>query len=974
MQRNRFGPLATCLSYVIILSSVPVSAGVNLYVSPAGNDGNTCSSSLPCRQIRRALELVDHGDTILVADGTYKGFTVSNMHGNQGNPITIKAQGSNATVVKTTDRPDNRDTIFITWSSYITIDGLRSFNANRAAIRVDESPHVTIRNCVLGNNGVWGIFTDFSDDLLIEDNETYGSVDEHGIYASNSGDRPVIRGNRVYNNRGNGIHVNGDISSGGDGIISGALIEGNIVYNNGRSGGSAINMDGVLDSTIRNNILYNNHATGIGMYQINGGDGPRNNKVYHNTVHQAQDGRYALMIWDSTGPIAVRNNILYHPNPARGGIVYLTSRDVAHTNSDYNVLDRVSPDDGGTVYSLEEWQAQGRERHSLSATPRALFVNAAGGNYHLAAASPAIDRGQTQRTVTRDFEGHPRPQGAASDLGADETGGGAPAPHIRVTPTSLAFGQVSVGSADDLTVTVRNTGGGTLTGSASTAAPFRLVGAASYSLAPNQTARITVRFSPTASGVASRFLTLTGGGGASVSLSGTGATALPVLTVTPTSLFFGTVSVGSTAKLSVTVRNSGGGTLTGSASTSAPFSVVGTASYSLAAHQTATIVVRFSPGVPGAASRKLSLTGAAGASVDLGGTGAGPSVGEPVAWKSTEGVAVSGNNLTKNVAIGWGNSGASSTKALMAGAGFVEHTIRETKTSRMLGLSNGNSNNRGDDIDFSLYSTADGKLRVYEKGVLRGTFGPYNSGDKLRVAVVGGVVRYYRNASLLYSSKTAPQLPPRRRLGPLQSGGHAPACGHLRELGRVQRRSGSVDGRGRGVGLRQQPDQECRDRLGQRRRHLHEVPACGRRLRRAHRARDEHVPHARPQQRKFQQDLGGHRLRPLRDGRRQAARLREGSASRDLRILQLRRQAARRRRGGCRPLLPKLFASLLEPEASHLSPHRGHGPLQSGGHAGPGGHVPELELGLQPAGGLEERGRGHGIDAQPQQGRARRLG
>src|SRR5262245_60907727 len=124
MQQIRHGSLLVRLSFVvIILSPLPAfAAGVNLYVSPSGSDANTCLQTLPCREIRRALELVDHGDTILVADGTYKGFTISNLHGNNGNPITIKAQGSNAVVVKTTDRPDNRDTIFITFSSYIVVD------------------------------------------------------------------------------------------------------------------------------------------------------------------------------------------------------------------------------------------------------------------------------------------------------------------------------------------------------------------------------------------------------------------------------------------------------------------------------------------------------------------------------------------------------------------------------------------------------------------------------------------------------------------------------------------------------------------------------------------------------------------------------------------------------------------------------------------------------------------------------------
>src|SRR4029453_17768498 len=90
-------------------------------------------------------------------------------------------------------------------------------------------------------NGRWGVLTGFSDDLLIEDNEMSRSVAEHGIYVSNSGDRPGIRRNHVWGNSGNGIHMNGDLSQGGDGVISGAVVEGNLIHGNGRTGGSGIN-------------------------------------------------------------------------------------------------------------------------------------------------------------------------------------------------------------------------------------------------------------------------------------------------------------------------------------------------------------------------------------------------------------------------------------------------------------------------------------------------------------------------------------------------------------------------------------------------------------------------------------------------------------------------------------------------------------------------------------------------------------
>jgi parallel beta-helix repeat protein len=327
-------------------------------------------------------------------------------------------------VLKTTDRTDNRDTIFITYSSFIVIDGLRSFSANRAAVRVSSSQRITIRNGVFGSNAKWGIFTDFSDDLLIENNECYGSVGEHGIYVSNSGDRPVVRGNRVHDNRASGIQLNADASMGGDGLITGALIERNVVYNNGVGGGGAINMDGVQTSTVRNNLLYNNHATGIVNYAYNGAAGPKGMEILNNTVYQASDGRYAVMVWRTAGPNRLRNNILYHPNAYRGSISYESATDVSSTDSDYNVITRVTPDDSTTLLTLAQWQAQGHEPHSITALPTALFVNAATNDFRLRTGSAAIDRGAALSTVTTDIQGAARPAGAGWDVGSYEGASG----------------------------------------------------------------------------------------------------------------------------------------------------------------------------------------------------------------------------------------------------------------------------------------------------------------------------------------------------------------------------------------------------------------------------------------------------------------------------------------------------------------------------------------------------------------------
>jgi parallel beta-helix repeat protein len=403
--------------------TAPPGTTATYYVGPAGSDTNDCSVTRRCREISRALTLVRAGDTIDVADGSYRGFDVRNLNGTIGRPITIIARGRNAVITATTDRPDNRDNVFITMSAYIIVDGIRTFSAPRAGLRVDQSPSVTIRNSVFGNNTRWGLFTDFSDDLLIEGNEAYGSMMEHGIYVSNSGDRPVVRGNTVHDNAASGIQLNADVTQGGDGLITGALIENNIIYNNGRSGGAALNLDGVQSSMVRNNIFYNNHASGIAAFRIDGAQGPRGLNIYHNTIDMPADGRYALRLTDTTGRNTIRNNIFYNQNAARGGISFNTPADVANADSDYNVFfggaAAVTPDDGTTRYTLAEWQARGFDLNSLTGTLAALFMSP-GVDYHLRPGSPAIDRGQRLTEVTIDFEGNIRPRGTTSDIGADE--------------------------------------------------------------------------------------------------------------------------------------------------------------------------------------------------------------------------------------------------------------------------------------------------------------------------------------------------------------------------------------------------------------------------------------------------------------------------------------------------------------------------------------------------------------------------
>jgi Ca2+-binding RTX toxin-like protein len=389
------------------------------YVATTGSDQNAGSTDQAAwRTLQYAADHVQAGDTVVVRAGTYTGFDLTTS-GSATQQIKFLADSGTVINARNATTPDG---INLEGASWVTISGFEVAGIDRAGIRSVTNSHVTITNNYTHNNGYWGIFTGFSDDLDIENNVCTYSVQQHGIYVSNSGDRPIIRNNVCAYNHDCGIHMNGDISQGGDGIISGALVEGNIIYGNGAGGGSGINCDGVQDSTIQNNLLYDNHASGISLYQIDGGGPSKNDVIANNTVLVASDGRWAINVTNGATGTTLVNNILYNYGSYRGS-VSVSADSLSGLKSDYNaVMDRFTSDDGNTVQTLAQWQtATGQDAHSIIATPSQLFVNVSTNDYHLSSTSPAIDKGTSTNAPTYDLEGHARPAGNGYDIGAYES-------------------------------------------------------------------------------------------------------------------------------------------------------------------------------------------------------------------------------------------------------------------------------------------------------------------------------------------------------------------------------------------------------------------------------------------------------------------------------------------------------------------------------------------------------------------------
>jgi RHS repeat-associated protein len=128
---------------------------------------------------------------------------------------------------------------------------------------------------------------------------------------------------------------------------------------------------------------------------------------------------------------------------------------------------------------------------------------------------------------------------------------------------------------------------------------------------------------------------------------------------------------------------------------------------------------------------------------------------QPVVWTQFVNASGSASSLTKTADHWAWDAGAISTQSL-SGDGYVEVTA--TASILFIGLGQGNTDATHLDVDFALYTEA-GQLYVRENGEVKASLGAVAVGDKLRVSVEDGEVKYRKNGILLHTSATAPTFP-----------------------------------------------------------------------------------------------------------------------------------------------------------------------------------------------------------------------
>jgi len=468
VEDSQASPMTAEKSFTVAMTAAP--AGYDpYYVSSTGSDSNNGAFDQPWGTLQYAVDHCPAGGTVFVEPGTYIGFRVENS-GTAAQPKAILSETPGAAIVNAKHptrakhgsyvevekyNDTGNDTI-----SYWTIDGftVHGLDTSTYGIDVRVTSHITIVNNFVDHAARTGIHAPFSDYVFI-DNNTCFSTGEHGIYVTNSSDYGVCSRNTLYGNPGCGIHMNGDASSGGDGIMSGWVIEKNIAYSNA----NGYDADGVDTSVWRNNLAYANSSKGI---QVAGADGAvwsRNDRFVNNTLVCPAGGFYPLNFYcDSTSkPLPtgnrVFNNILFSYNDYSGrGSMCVNSYMLTDFQSDYNVvMNWFGIDDNATTQQLTQWRTRGYDAHSVQTTTTsdtALWVDPVNAtvalrDFHLKAGSVAIDHGTTLTDVTDDITGMSRPQGSAYDIGAYEVAVAGPAT-LSITTTSMVSGLV--GSAYSL--------------------------------------------------------------------------------------------------------------------------------------------------------------------------------------------------------------------------------------------------------------------------------------------------------------------------------------------------------------------------------------------------------------------------------------------------------------------------------------------------------------------------------------------
>jgi hypothetical protein len=369
--------------------------------------------------LQAAADAARGGDLVAVAAGRYAGFVIGDKpDAGDRAYVHFKALGRPGEV--TIDRPSDRDRewmVLLQAAHHVIVQGFEIAGDTGpglppkgplAGIMIDgdfgrsgkNAHHVVVVGNFSHNHHKWGLHATDSHTALLQDNLFALSCREHSAYVSDGSDNYVIRRNVFFGSPSSGLQCNIDSISSlhevlkhpamkayppeeptrawATGLVQLAtsifgehnfpdgrgvnfIIEDNVMNANGRAGAAALNLAGLQDSLIQNNLMYDNHAHGIAEWDdgnpydfsfvVPGPKTPadvtspeslplwgcRNNRIRNNTVLMSSEHRGALLMVNGSWGNRVRNNVIVNDQPSS---LEVSSTAIYRLDSSHNVLNK----------------------------------------------------------------------------------------------------------------------------------------------------------------------------------------------------------------------------------------------------------------------------------------------------------------------------------------------------------------------------------------------------------------------------------------------------------------------------------------------------------------------------------------------------------------------------------------------------------------------------------------------------------
>lgn len=346
--------------------------------------------------LQEAADASRGGDLVAVMPGTYAGFVLREKPSARDRRyIHFKAMGDRGDVVidRASSNPDWM--ILLRATHHVIIQGFNLAGHNnpaidpsspRAGIMLDgdfgstgkQTHHIVLIGNFSHNHRKWGFHSRDTHTVLMQDNVFALSAMEHSAYVSDGSDNYVIRRNIFFGSHAGGLQCNLDtVSSFHDlvrnpelrgypreeptrewavGLVALAvtkfgennfpdgkginfIIEDNVINENGKAGGGSLNLAGLQDSLIQNNLIYGNYNHGIAQWgDANPYDrasveaanassvrekndhelplwGCRRNLIRNNTVLMNNRDRAAMQCIDGSWGTMLYNNIFINDAP-----------------------------------------------------------------------------------------------------------------------------------------------------------------------------------------------------------------------------------------------------------------------------------------------------------------------------------------------------------------------------------------------------------------------------------------------------------------------------------------------------------------------------------------------------------------------------------------------------------------------------------------------------------------------------------